>query len=386
MLEPLLKQGLNHTPPWTREILRLAVFQLHYLDRIPVWAVASTAVELARKYAPAQAGLVNAVIRRLGREGFRPLPDPERYPVQHLAVKYSYPEWLVAEWAARLGWEEAEALCQINNEAPPLTLRVNTLKTSRANLLRRLAEQGYAARPSDLVPEAIRVEGLVDLGDQDFFTEGWCLAQDEASMLVSRVLDPAPGSFVIDACAGPGTKTTHLAQMMQDKGRIQAIDIHPARVRLIEENCCRLGITSIQATLLDARELAARWPAQADYILVDAPCSGTGALRRRPDLRWRQAPAKIYDLKQLQQQLLTAAVGALRPGGVLVYSTCSLQAVENDEIANWLEATYQDLRPEGLIARLPEALQRDAGAEKIQLWPQRHDTDGFFIARWQKRA
>lgn len=385
VVDPFLERGMAGTPPWPRAILRLAAFQLGYLDRIPAWAVGSTSVELAKKYAPAQARLVNAVVRQLVQQPPRPYPDLQVHPVEHLAVKFSHPEWLVEKWVARLGIEETIKLCTVNNETPPLILRVNTLKTSRPALLRMLEERGITAEPGSLAPEAVRVSGITGLGDQVFFTTGLALAQDEASMLVARVLDPVAGSLVIDACAGPGTKTAHLAQLMRNVGNIIAVDIHAPRVRLIEENCRRLGVTNTQASVLDARRLPEKWPQKADFILVDAPCSGTGALRRRPDLRWRQGTAQLRELQRLQKELLAAAVAALKPGGVLVYSTCSVLTEENEEIAGWLEAAYPHMRPAGLRERLPEALQPVASGERIQLWPQRHGTDGFFIARWVKQ-
>lgn len=382
-----LRQGLSHTPLPALLILRLAAYQLYYLERIPAAAVCHEAVAMAKKHCPGQAGLVNAVLRRILRDECRlPFPSRDRNPLAYLSRKYSHPEWLLERWLSRLGLDETEKLCAANNEDAPLVLRVNTLKGDRQGLLQRLAEEGLSGEPATYAPDAVVVPGQVDLTGAGFFQAGLALAQDEASILVGHLLRPRSGSLVIDACAGPGTKTTHLAQLMGDAGEIVALDIHPHRLDLVAENCRRLGLTSVRTMAMDARELGkSPWAGRARFILLDAPCSGTGALRRRPDIRWRQSPEKVAESTRLQRDLLEAAVCALAPGGEMVYSTCSLLAEENEAAVR----DVLDRHPEIEVADLGpwpgprEAVQPDG---TVTLWPQRHGTDGFFMARLRRRV
>lgn len=382
-----LRQGLSRTPFPAVLILRLAAYQLYYLEKIPAAAACYEAVAMARKYCPGQVGLVNAVLRQIVRDGCRLVfPSREREPVAYLSLKYSHPAWLVQKWLSRLGLEETEKLCAINNEDAPLVLRVNTLKGDREMLVQELAGEGLAAREALYAPDALVVQGQVDLSRAAFFRAGLAVAQDEASILVGHLLAPRPGSLVIDACAGPGTKTTHLAQLMGNTGEIIALDIHPHRLELVAENCRRLGVAGVRTVAMDARELGnSPWAGKASYLLLDAPCSGTGALRRRPDIRWRQSPEKVEENARLQRELLEAAVCALAPGGEMVYSTCSLLEEENEAVIR----AVLDRHPEIEVAEAGpwpgprEAVQPDG---TITLWPQRYGTDGFFMVRLRRRV
>lgn len=389
VLSRYLAQGLAQTPPWTRNILRLAAYQLLFLDRIPAAAACDTAVELAKKYAPRTAGLVNAVLRRLAREGWPALPRYEDDPVAHLAVKHAHPPWLVARWLARWGREWTEALCRADNERPPLALRVNTLKQDAVRVQDALRAAGAAVRPSAYVPEGLIGEGLSFLEELEGLREGWFLFQDEGSMLVSHAVAPAAESLIVDACAGVGTKTTHLAQLTGDRGEVLAVDLRPAKLKLLEENCRRLGIGSVRPLAADARELPGLLPRPANYLLVDAPCSGFGVLRRRADARWRKSPEQLRSLPRLQLELLEAAYAALKPGGVLVYSTCTTEPEENEEVVAEICARHRDLRAESLEDFLPRPLPREedrrlAAQGQLRLYPHVHGTDGFFIARLRK--
>ncbi|NLW06657.1 MAG: 16S rRNA (cytosine(967)-C(5))-methyltransferase RsmB [Clostridia bacterium] len=284
-----LKRPLAKLPPWIRCLLRLGAAQLLYMPRIPARAAIYETVELAKKYGHrGTVSLVNGVLRSLARtEGNLPYPDARTEPVDYLALRYYHPHWLVRQWLQQFGYEETEALCQINNEPPPVVVRVNTLKTTKEVLTERLQAEGATVTPASYAPEGLILKGLGTVETSSSFQEGLFYVQDEGSQLVSHALRPEPGATVIDASAAPGGKATHLAQLMADRGTILAGDIYPHRLELIKVNCRRLGVRSVQTVLLDARELGCRYPETADYLLIDAPCSGLGVLRRRADARWR---------------------------------------------------------------------------------------------------
>ena len=249
----------------TRNIVRLGVYQLLFLERVPVAAACNESVELAKTWRLGDlAGFVNGLLRNIARRREEiSYPDPDQDPVLHISVRYSHPAWLVERWLQRFGREETIALCRANNEPPPVVLRCNTLRIDPEGLLRMLEQEGMAVRPSPLVPEAVRVATHISITGLPSFRAGYFAVQDESSMLASLVLRPQPGSLVVDACAGPGGKTTHLAQLMRNSGRLLAFDIHPHRLRLIDDACRRLGITIVTTRLQDAAappgDILGRW-------------------------------------------------------------------------------------------------------------------------------
>lgn len=382
MLGHYINRPLSQTDPLVANILRLGIFQLYFLDKIPSSAAVNESVNLAKIFAhPGASGFVNAVLRSALRE-----PEKVRYPnlakdpVRHIALREYHPEWLVRRWLDKLGPEETQALCRFNNTQPPLSLRTHTLRISREDLLQKLIDSGTEAESSALVPEGILCHRLSD-EPLRFLREGLCQAQDESSMLVAHVVAPLPGEFVIDACAAPGGKSMHLATLMQNKGRILATDIHPHKISLIEDNRRRLCLDIIEAKQLDASELHLSYALQADRVLVDAPCSGLGVLRRRPDARWRKE-ASLKDLPTLQQNILRSAAQCVKPGGILVYSTCTLEAAENEDIVNDFLANSPDFLLESAGSYFPLARPETM----VTLWPQRDGTDGFFIVRMSRKA
>ncbi|MGE5592174.1 MAG: 16S rRNA (cytosine(967)-C(5))-methyltransferase RsmB [Betaproteobacteria bacterium] len=378
-----------------RNALRLGAYQVLYLERIPAPAAVSESVEAARAVGHAgAASFVNAVLRALVRDPKRPVfPDASTSPVDHLAVKYSHPEWMVSRWFARLDFDATARLCAANNENPPVTIRVNTLKTCRARLLGELSASGLDAFPSPYVPEAIEVRDGGGLFGHRAYSDGEFFVQDPSSMLVSHVLDPAPGERVLDIAAAPGGKTTHAAELMGDHGEILAVDVHEHRVRLLEQNAERLGIQSITTLVCDATRLSyndayiARRP--FDRALVDPPCTGTGVLRRRPDLRWRRKPEDIADLVATQANLLAAAAALVRPGGVVVYSTCSIEPEENREVVERFLERHADFSVDPAKPYLPSEFVDafpEQGSPYVETFPHIHSMDGFFIARLVRRG
>jgi len=389
-LERWLPRGMAGTPPWARNILRLAAYQILYLDRIPASAACDTAVELAKKYAPRTAGLVNAVLRSLARNGRPDLPPFFADPVTHLALKHSHPPWLVQRWLRRWGREWTEALMEAANRPPPLAVRVNTLKREPREVAAEFKARGQEVRESGYAPEGLVVEGLSFLEDLPGLQAGHYVFQDEGSMVVSHALSPREQSLTVDACAGLGTKTTHLAQLNHNRGDILAVDRQPGRLRLLRRACARLGVTCVRSLAADARRLPDLVDDTPEFVLVDAPCSGLGVLRRRADARWKKNPRDLAVLPALQLELLEAAWALLPSGGVLVYSTCTVEPEENQEVVRELRDRHPDLVPEDLNSHLPRPLPRPEDRQQaaqgwLQLYPHVHGTDGFFIARLRKR-
>lgn len=380
VLEAFLSKPLATLTTPIRNNLRMGAYQLLYTGIAP-HAALDEAVKLAFRFGhPGVAKLTNAVLRRVQREGKEvPLPSD---PLQALAVRESLPDWIVARWVAAYGMETAEALAQASHLPLPVTLRANTLRTSRAELLVAFSAAGVQAEPSPVAPEGIRFPAGVALGELPGYNEGSWYVQGEAAMLTSRIVDPRPGETVADVGAAPGGKTTHMAALMQDQGRILAIDPHPGRLALVAENAERLGVHIV--TLCE-QEGTVPLELPVERALVDAPCSGLGVLYRKSDLRWRLTPEEADALPQEQEAILAVAARAVQPGGVLVYATCTILPAENEGVVERFLAAHPGFAPGDLAPYLPEAWQADARAGTIQLMPHRHGVEGFFIARLERR-
>jgi 16S rRNA (cytosine967-C5)-methyltransferase len=381
-------KGMDRLQPWVRSLLRLSFYQIKYLDRIPPHAAVNEAVNLAKRRGhQGIAGLVNGILRNVLREKDR-LTVPETLPeAERLALEESHPEWLVRRWMNRYGADTARAMCQANNRAPKASIRINRLRWTREELAEQLAEDGILTVPSALSPAGLIVESGGSLAGQGRFAGGDYTIQDESSMLVALTVAPEPGMRVLDCCAAPGGKTTHLAELMQNKGEIIASDVHEHKEKLIREQATRLRLFSIRTVVCDARHLAARYPAESfDRILLDAPCTGVGVIRRKPDLKWTKKESEIAEIAELQRSILDSIHPLLKPGGILVYSTCTTEPEENiEQIRRFLEAEpafTPEPFPEGI---LPEGWASEEGRSgMLQLLPHQYDSDGFFIARLRK--
>jgi 16S rRNA (cytosine967-C5)-methyltransferase len=314
--------------------------------------------------------------------GRLPFPDRDRDPVGRLALEHSHPEWMVTVVMERLGAAETEDWCRANNQPAPLTVRVNRLRTSVERFTAELDRAGIAWRPGHYYEYAVELLRPGPLDAVPGFEQGHFLVQDEASMLVAAVLDPRAGERVLDACAAPGGKATHLAELMDDQGLVLANDARAARVQLIHENRKRLALQCMEVRTGDARELGEVYPAHFHRVLVDAPCSGLGVLARRPDARWRRQPADVEALARLQYELLVASARCVRPGGTLVYSVCTLTPAEGQGVIDAFLATEAQFCLEPSTGPLDPALFAQAlPGGVLELWPHRHGTDGFFVAR-----
>jgi 16S rRNA (cytosine967-C5)-methyltransferase len=381
ILAPHSRRRLESLDPRVRVLLRMTAYQIAFLERVPAFAAVNDAVTLAPR-SPGVRAFVNAVLRSFSRRGLRERePLPPRNPSDALGVRCSFPTWIVERWVARYGRDDAEALMRALNERPPLTLRANRLRTTRDALGRRLAEEdGLESRPTLLAPEGLVVAPGGAPGEWRAFVEGDCAVQDEASMLIARLLAPEPGSTVADVCAAPGTKTTHLAELMDNRGRLLAFDREPARLARVSEAATRLGISIIDTRDGPVEALAPGLLAACDGVLVDAPCSNLGVLRRNPEVKWRRQPSDLAVAGRRQSEILAAAAAMVRPGGRLVYATCSLEPEENDDVAR----AFLTARPEFRIdppGDFPLAL--DAGGW-LRCLPHRHGTDGFSAVRFRR--
>lgn len=382
MIDQCSRRPVASLHPVVRNILRLAVYEIRFMRTVPGPVACHEAVALAkrRRQRPAS-GFVNAVCRAVLRRHEAedwPWPSMDDDPVLALSVLTSHPRWLVAGWVERFGVEETRRLCEANNEPPPLHVRTNTLRVERGELARLLRADGADVAEGKWAPEALHVRGLGRLTDNAAFQAGLFAVQDEGAQLVARALSPSPGQRIIDLCAAPGGKTTHLAQLMDNEGRIVAVDVHENKLGLVRQSAERLGIDIIETVVGDGREMPKRL-APADGVLVDAPCSGLGVLRRRPDLRWQQREDALVPLARQQQQLLDAAAELTVPGGVIVYSTCSTEPEETTAVITQFLAEHDDFSPESPPEPSPAG---DGGF----VFPHLHGTDGFFIARLRRRT
>lgn len=390
ILTPFVSKGLNKLDVWVRELMRMSVYQLKYLHKVPNRAVVHEAVEIAKRRGHrGVSSFVNAVLRNVLRTPERLQTVDEADPVKRLALEHSHPEWLVKRWLKVWDIRTVAAICEANNEPPAHTIRVNTLKTSRDELKEQLESDrpNVKVRFSNVTAQGMIVEGFGNIANSSWYRDGLCSIQDESSMLVGEVLNPSPGSTVVDMCAAPGGKAAHLAELMGDSGSVESYDIHAHKVKLIAKQAKRLGIHNLTARQADARQLPRHVSTRYDYVLLDAPCSGFGVIRRKPEIKWRKSLKDIGGLVELQRQLLDAAAQLVKPGGVFVYSTCTLEQQENERQIAWFLDRYPAFKPDKMLADpLPERVIQNArlGTGMLRIFPQHFNSDGFFIARLKR--
>ncbi|MGW8313771.1 MAG: 16S rRNA (cytosine(967)-C(5))-methyltransferase RsmB [Desulfuromonadales bacterium] len=381
------RQPLKRLEPAVLLLLRLGAYQLLQLDRIPAHAAVHATVELAHQLGMARvAGLVNGTLRSLVRERNSidwPTPDKPRDYLQHVC---SLPNWLAKELLRQFPNEQSCALAEALTGPAPHTVRTNTLKTDRETLLAALEEAGHSARPCGYSPEGIIIENrgpaLLPCDRQ-----GWYQVQDEASMLMAHLLDPQPGDKILDACAAPGGKTTHLAALTDNQASILALDKHLQRVSLINQGAERLGCKGIQTRCWDLTRFPDFLAAESfDRILVDAPCSRLGVLRRNPEIRWSRKPMDIRELASLQRTILDTVAPLLRSGGHLLYSVCTFTAAETDTVVKDFLAAHSEFSQEDFRRLLPavwSTITTNSGS--VRTFPHRHEgMDAFFAARFLK--
>ncbi|HEY9626708.1 MAG TPA: 16S rRNA (cytosine(967)-C(5))-methyltransferase [Coleofasciculaceae cyanobacterium] len=388
LVDQLATKKSQQQPPDLRLILHLGLYQLRYLNHIPASAAVDTTVELTKTNGlSGLAGFVNGVLRQYVRlMTTEPMADPLLLPidpVSRIAVQHSYPDWIVQVWIEQFGDRATEQLCEWLNRSPQIDLRINPLRTSLTAVEAAFQAAGIEVCRVGALPQALRLPpGAGAIHNLPGFAEGWWTVQDSSAQLVSHLLAPQPGETVIDACAAPGGKTTHLAELMQDWGIVWGCDRHASRLRKLHENASRLQLQSIQTQVGDSREMA-QFIGQADRVLVDAPCSGLGTLHRHADARWRQTPETVRELSHLQKELLTQAATWVKPEGVLVYATCTLHPAENEAIVQAFLEQNGDWKIEP-----PESSHAAAAFVTDQGWlkvlPHLENMDGFFMVRMRR--
>lgn len=386
LIDQLGKRPSDQQPPDLRLVLQIGLYQLRYLNQIPASAAVNTTVELAKQNRlGGLTGVVNGLLRNYIR--LATTADPLQVPddrVERIAIAQSYPSWIVHLWQEQFGLEATEQLCDWMNQPPPIDLRVNPLRASLEQVEAAMQAAGVAVQRVPPLPQALRlVEHAGSIQALPGFQEGWWVVQDSAAQLVGHVVNPQPGETILDACAAPGGKTTHLAELMGDRGTIWAIDKTPSRLNKLRQNCDRLGLTSIQIQTGDSRNLPA-FQGQCDRVLLDVPCSGLGTLHRHADARWRQTPTTVQELVRLQAELLAAATTWVKPEGLLVYATCTLNPAENEQQITAFLAE----RPDWAIVPLPPnsflmPFVEPEGWLKVR--PFEVAMDGFFIVQLKPR-
>lgn len=384
LVETVGRRRVADLPVRLRQILRVGAYQLRFLDRVPAYAAVSEAVALAKGPGGHEgwASLANALLRRLAdRRAALPVPDMQD-PVERLALQFSHPAWLVRRWLARFGQAEATALLEANQAPAPTVLLVNRLRTDAQAVARYLAASGVSAVPSPLLPEALRVREGGRVRHDPLVAEGHVQVMDDGAALAVALLDPQPEETVLDACAGGGNKAIRMAALMGNTGRIVALDVGERALRRLREACGRLGATSVEPTAGDAREAARHVPGGADRVLVDAPCTGLGTLRRHPEIRWRVPEADLTRLAALQRELVRGAAQAVRPGGCLVYAVCSTEPEEGEAVAEVFGRAFPGFREEVPAGFPATSVTRLPGAG-LRTFPHRQGCDGFYFIRWR---
>ncbi len=374
------KPAVNQ-PPDVRTALHLGLYQLRYLQHIPPSAAVNTTVDLLKQNRMGGlAGFANGLLRQYLRlsSAQDPLVLPVD-PVQRLGILHSYPDWIVQTWVDALGVEAAEQLCIILNQPPSIDLRVNVLQCDRDMVQSAFAAQGLTVTLFPHLPQALRIVGNSGpIHALPGYEQGWWSIQEASAQLVGHLLNPEPGSIVIDLCAAPGGKTTHLVELMQGNGSVWACDRTASRLKRLQQNLTRLRIdTAVNIWQGDGRELSDEIPL-ADYLLLDAPCSGLGTLHRHADARWRQTPESVQELSLLQTQLLNAAANHVKPNGAIIYSTCTLHPLENEAVVRQFLDTHPKWRLETPDTSLTELCAQEGW---IKIWPHQQAMDGFFMAK-----
>ncbi len=387
VLDQFIKTNRNKIKPIIEDLLRCGTYQIMFLDRVPDSAVCNESSELGRKYGhEGIVKFVNGILRNISRSKDKiKYPDKNQEKAKYLSVTYSYPTWIIDKWISEYGESFCEELLKAGNETTDLCVRINSIKTEKEKLMNILDKEDISVENGRYLEEALYLKGISALEERKSFTNGYYQVQDESSMLVAHVLNPKPGDFVIDVCSAPGGKSTHIAEIMENQGSVVSRDIHPHKMQLIERNAKRLGIKIIKAEIYDALKLDENLVKKADKVLVDAPCSGLGIVRKKPDLKYNNSPSTLKDLEKIQLEILKVSSEYVKKGGVLVYSTCTINDGENINVVE----RFLDLNKEFFLEDIEEFLPSMLHSETsklgyVQLFPNVHKIDGFFIARLKR--
>lgn len=378
ILNGFYKGQFSKAIPNLKNGLRVALYQILFLDRIPDHAAVNEAVEFVKKLqGQKSADLTNAILRNIirSKSAIR-YPDPNEDLIGYLSAYYSHPSWMVKRYVERFGVEETEKLLIANNEKPYLTLRVNAIKTTESEFKSLLDSVNLKYRSGEFLNEFVQLQNLTNITAWDYYTKGYFNIQDESTGLACRLLDVEPGMRVLDLCAAPGGKTAYLGSLMNNVGEIVALDKYEARLKLLKANNVRLGLTCVTTVESDALDYNSE---PFDRVLADVPCSGTGTLSKKPDIKWKR---DIFDLKKMtasQIKLLEKAASLVKPGGAVVYSTCSIEPEENFEIVKQFLNKHPNFKLESAKEKFNDEVIDENGC--IQTLPQKHQMDGAFAAK-----
>lgn len=361
-----------------KNALRVAAYQILFLDKIPHHAAVNESVEFVKRLnGEKAANLVNAVLRNIIRNlGNINYPPEDQDYSHYLSIYYSHPSWMVKKWLSRFGKEETQKLLLANNQIPPISIRINRLKIETNQFLKLLDEYKISYLGSEYINYFLRVNNLQELVEKKLFGAGYFTIQDESSALPVILLDPKPGEIVIDLCAAPGGKSTHIAELMQNSGKVIAVDKYTQKLNLLQKSCDRLGIKIVELVIADATELQIE---PADKVIADVPCSGLGVLRKKPDIKWKRDSSDINDLTDYQNKILNNAANLVKPGGVLVYSTCTIEPEENYQVVEKFLASHPYFVLDNASKYINDNLVNSMGF--VETFPHKHYIDGSFAAR-----
>lgn len=370
ILQKYSKTKLKKMSKWILNILRMGAYQIIFLDKIPKSAAVNESVNLTKKYAFKSSSLVNAILRKIDKQDYEELKNIQNEK-ERISKAYSMPEWLVEELLKEYSIQIVEEICKYSNEKPKTTIRINTLKINKKNFLEKLENNNIEYEQTEL-ESFIHIKNLKNIGELELFKQGLFTVQDMGAGKISLMLLPNKNDLVLDACSAPGGKTTHLAELMENEGKIIACDIHEHRIKLVKQNADRLGINIIETELNDATKFIKEYEEKFDKILLDVPCLGIGVIKRKPDIKWQRNKEDIIEITKVQHEILNECSKYLRIGGELVYSTCSILKSENENVINnWLESNDD----KGI-----KNIKNYQRMEEEKILPD-ENTDGFFICK-----
>lgn len=378
MIDKLSKVKTNKMEIYVKTLLRMGLYQIMFLNSISDYAAVNETVNLAKKNNPKVSGFINGILRNVIRQKETIGDIKVKDDIDYLAIKYSYDKWMIRNWIIRFGREFTEELLEANSQRPSIYLRVNTLKITRDELIKKLEEQNIKASKVSGIDEAIKVEHLKDIENNNLYKEGLFTVQDISSMLVGKVMNPKEKSLVLDVCSAPGGKTTHMATLMNNTGQVVSRDIYEHKLKLINASCKRLGLTNVQVESFDGLSLDKDSVGKFDYVLADVPCSGLGIIKRKPEIKYKEKE-EFRDLPPIQKRILENASKYVKKGGTLIYSTCTIQDSENIDIVNEFLQKNKNFELTPINEVNVDLDNQDKGYMKI--YPNVHNMDGFFISK-----
>ena len=375
------KIRLKKISPWILNILRMTIYQIIFLDKVPKSAAVNEGVNLAKRYGHrGSSNFANAILRQVDKKDYETFFEIED-PIERISKTTSMPIWIVEKLTKENTIEKVEEICKTTNIKPKVTISVNKLKTTIQYLEQKLKEREITFKEG-ILEDFLILDKAKNIENLDLFQDGYFTIQDEGAGLIAKILDPKPNEFVLDACSSPGGKTTYMAELMQNEGKIIACDLHEHRVKLVEENAKRLGITIIETRCADASIYNEKYKEKFDKILLDVPCLGIGVLKRKPDIKWKRKPEDITEITRIQQNILETCSKYLKPKGEIIYSTCSIFSEENEKIIERFVKENKEF--DYVTIHNPFTKKSSKNLKMIQLY-QEEENDGFFICKLQKK-